>query len=201
MTLSVNPMAVVQAFATGGGSFNMMKLGGDTLVYKPVVDGKGLGMYKTYEGAMHSAASHIANNDALQGELLGAKSMIGGKATMFYDKSVYGSVVDQLQFNAGTTTGIPLIPTIVRAGQAIGAIIVSEGVEEAADWLSQRYVNKVWSVYLNGRLIVSVAAADLPHIIRGYRMRGLNVQVVKSHQNAGSRLVTKPRTRAHNVNF
>jgi hypothetical protein len=211
MSLGVNPASAMQSFVSSGGSFNMMKLTGHKLQYKPVVDGQGIGQFSSYSGGMDAAAKHVASLAAKQGEIMGIQSMMGGynsvmgkKPTMFHGKDSYSSAMDQLTFNDGNLThSQSLVPIITNAfGETIASVLISEGVKSFFDWVEGLITPwmDTYAIYVGGRLVGNINMSEVPNVVRSYRRRGLRVQLKRS-KRYGPRAVIRPRTRAHNVNF
>jgi len=209
MSVGVGVAQALNAHVKAGGNFNMMMLGGTKTQYKPVLDGKSLGMYGSYKSGIE-AASKVASLKAKTYEIMGAQSMLGGYnsmykvPTMFVGNDSFSATVDQLGWNDGNMTSIAtIIPKIVNvAGQVVSAYIADSAADALCEWVEGIFTPwfQNYAIYLGGRLIANVDAEELPKILRSYRTRGLRLQIKRSMKN-GPRAVIRPRTRAHNVNF
>jgi len=153
--------------------------------YETFVDGVSKGQWTTYGGAQ-IAAGLIPTKSAIVGEANMAKSILGGKPTLFFDKSTFGMVTDQLGFNNGDERGY------LKYTLGIGGILFNGLVSWFFPWIMGKIFKESWSLYLNGYLIAVIASEHVPAIFRSYRRKGFSPQLIRNTPNKGERIVIKP---------
>jgi hypothetical protein len=154
--------------------------------YETFVDGVSQGQWKTYAGAQ-VAAGLLPTKAAIVGEADMAKSILGGKPTLFVDNSIFGAVTDQLAFNTGGGSNGYLKYTL-----GIGGVLASGFVSWFFPWIMGKLFKESWSLYMNGYLVAVIASDHVPAIYRSYRKFGFRPQLIRNTPNKGDRIVIKP---------
>lgn len=202
MSLGANVAAALTMHVTNGGALNFMQMkSGNHIKYKPVVNGKDLGLYGSMANAMTGAYMNLPGPKNAHWEKKTLDSIMGNSPTMFVDNSTFGDVVDHAAF-LPSWGAKALAPVIVNAtDDVVGAILGSGMVWWFFDWLLGNIFKDSWHLYLNGRLLATVAAEEVPAIFKSYRRRGMHIQLVKNQPNKGKIGRPIPRNRDQTNKF
>jgi len=153
--------------------------------YETFVDGVSKGQWTNYASAQ-VAAGLIPTKSAIVGEAAMAKSILGGKPTLFVDNSSFGLVTDQLAFNNGDERGY------LKYTLGIGGILFGGFTSWFFPWIMGKIFKESWSLYMNGYLVAVLAADHVPAIYRSYRRKGFSPQLIRNTPYKGERIVIKP---------